>query len=140
MNALVGLAFAISRLLLRPFIGAMKYKTVPLAAAESLALDPSSPVCYVLPVRSWIDLFALDRICRESGLPRPQRSERALPSANRAAVLYLPALLEAFVLRGRADSSELSNLLAVAARTADFDVQIVPLSIFWGRNPGQETS
>lgn len=136
----IALAYALARPLLRPFIASMRYRVAPEAPSVTLKLDPLKPVCYVLPQRSWIDLFALDRICREQGLPRPQRSESALPSANRAAVLYLPALLEAFVLRSRADSSELSNLLATAAHTADFDVQIVPLSIFWGRDPGQETS
>ncbi|MDB5985573.1 MAG: plsB [Nevskia sp.] len=135
MNALVGLAFAISRLLLRPFIGAMKYKTVPLAAAAGLDLDPSRPVCYVLPVRSWIDLFALDRICRECGLPRPQRAAANLPQAGKAGYLYLPALLET-----RLRKTGLSSVLAAAAATAGYDVQIVPVSIFWGRDPGQETS
>ncbi len=136
----LALAYALVRPLLRPFIAAMRYRVAPEAPSAALKLDPLKPVCYVLPQRSWIDLFALDRICREQGLPRPQRSERALPTAGRAALLYLPALLEAFVLRGRADSSELSNLLALAAHTAGYDVQIVPVSIFWGRSPGQETS
>jgi len=136
----IALAYGLARPLLRPFIASMRYRVAPETPSVTLKLDPLKPVCYVLPQRSWIDLFALDRICREQGLPRPQRSERALPTASRAAVLYLPALLEAFVLRGRDDSSELSNLLAVAAHTLDYDVQIVPLSIFWGRDPGQETS
>ncbi len=136
----VACAYALVRPLVRPFIVSMSYRVMPEAPSSTLKLDPQRPVCYVLPQRSWIDLFALDRICREQNLPRPQRSERALPSATRAAVLYLPALLEAFVLRGRDDSTELSSLLAVAAHTADYDVQIVPVSIFWGRNPGQETS
>jgi len=140
MTFLVALAYGLVRPLLRPFIAAMRYRLAPEAPSQTLKLDPLKPVCYVLAQRSWIDLFALDRICREQGLPRPQRSERALPSASRAAVLYLPALLEAFVLRGRSDSSALSNLLAVAAHTAGYDVQIVPVSIFWGRSPGQETS
>ncbi len=135
MNALVGLAFAISRLLLRPFIGAMKYKTVPLSAASGLLLDPSRPVCYVLPVRSWIDLFALDRICLEQGLPRPQRAAAHLPQPGKAGYLYLPALLET-----RLRKTGLSTVLADAAATQGYDVQIVPVSIFWGRDPGQETS
>jgi glycerol-3-phosphate O-acyltransferase len=137
---LVACAYALVRPLLRPFIASMLYRVAPEAPAVSLKLDAQRPVCYVLPQRSWIDWFALDRICREQGLPRPQRSERALPSASRAAVLYLPALLEAFVRRGRDDSTELSALLAAAARITDYDVQIVPVSIFWGRDPGQETS
>lgn len=135
----LALAYALARLLLRPFIPAMRYRVAP-EAPSSLGIDPQRPVCYVLPQRSWIDLFALDRICREQNLPRPQRSERRLPSPGRAAILYLPALLEAFVPRGRSRATELSGLLDTAAATSGFDVQIVPVSIFWGRDPGQETS
>ncbi|MDR3416353.1 MAG: glycerol-3-phosphate 1-O-acyltransferase PlsB [Nevskia sp.] len=140
IQALAAFAYALARLLLRPFIASMRYRAAPEAPAASLKLDPLRPVCYVLPQRSWIDLFALDRICCEQGLPRPQRSDRSLPGAGRAAVLYLPALLESFVLRGRAHVSPLSTLLETAAHTTGYDVQIVPVSIFWGRDPGQETS
>jgi glycerol-3-phosphate O-acyltransferase len=135
MNALIGLTFVISRLLLRPFIGAMRYNTVPVDAATGLSLDPSRPVCYVLPLRSWIDLFALNRICRERGLPRPQRAAANLPQAGKAGYLYMPALLEV-----RLRKTGLTSVLADAAATDDYDVQIVPVSIFWGRDPGQETS
>ena len=140
LPTLPALWFALSRMILKPFIKAMKYRVTPATPAQSLTLDPGRPVLYVLPQRSWIDLFALDRICREQGLQRPLRIGYTLPGVGRSAFLYLPSLLETFLMRGRKKPSPLGKLLESAAATPDYDVQVVPVSIFWGRDPGQETS
>jgi glycerol-3-phosphate O-acyltransferase len=113
----------------------MRYRLAPADPATSLGLDPNSAVCYVLPERSRIDLFALQRICAELNLPRPYPAGGALPSVEHAACIYLPALQEASKQQG-----ELSALLGAALSAPDYEVQIVPVSIFWGRDPGQETS
>ena len=62
----------------------------------------------------------------------------ALPTVDRAGLVYLPALLETFV-KGGGSQTGLADLIAVAGSTPDYDLQIVPVSIFWGRDPGQET-
>lgn len=139
MNALVGFAFLLARWLTKPLIHWMKYRIAPEAMASHLGLDPAKPVVYVLPQRSWIDRFALERICRDLGLPDPARATGGLPTPERAGLIYLPALLETFASRQIADT-ELSRLMAAAAGMAGYDVQIVPVSIFWGRDPGSETS
>lgn len=131
--------YILAHWLIRPLIRIMKYRVAPDALSDSLKLDPARPVCYVLPQRSWIDLFALERICRERGLPRPSRASGTLPTPERAGLVYLPALLETFV-KGRAPRSGLASLIEAAAAIPGFDLQIVPVSIFWGRDPGQETS
>ncbi|GAC1624462.1 MAG: glycerol-3-phosphate 1-O-acyltransferase PlsB [Nevskia sp.] len=136
----VAFGYMLAHWLIRPLIRwLMKYRVAPEALVPSLKLDPGKPVVYVLPQRSWIDLFALERICIECGLPRPYRALNALPTIDRAGLVYLPALLETFV-KGRAPQTGLSNLMAAAAAIPDFDLQIIPVSIFWGRDPGQETS
>jgi glycerol-3-phosphate O-acyltransferase len=135
MNTLNSFVFWLARLLLRPFIAAMRYRLAPESPAVALVLDPSRPVCYVLPQKSWIDLFALQRICREQNLPMPQRWLSALPPGGLAGFLYLPALLET-----RRRQTWLSRMLAQAAAAEHYDPQIVPVSVFWGRDPGQETS
>jgi len=128
-------AFWLVRLVLSPFMRVMRYRLAPADPVAALALDRQRAVCYVLPERSWIDLFALERICAELSLPHPYRSGTSLPTPERAACVYLPALFEA----GKRPT-ELSDLLNIALATTDYDVQIVPVSIFWGRDPGQETS
>ncbi|WP_428380382.1 glycerol-3-phosphate 1-O-acyltransferase PlsB [Nevskia ramosa] len=140
MNAaLIAFSYLIARWLSKPLIHLMKYRVAPEAMPGSLGLDPAKPVVYVLPQRSWIDLFALQRICTDLGLPLPARISHSLPTPERAGLVYLPALLETFA-RNRAGDSELARMMAVAADRADYDIQIVPVSIFWGRDPGQETS
>ena len=140
MNAaLVAFSYLIARWLSKPLIHLMKYRVAPDAMPVSLGLDPAKPVVYVLPLRSWIDLFALQRICRDLGLPLPARVSHSLPTPERAGLVYLPALLETFA-RNQGGDSELARLMATAAQRPDYDIQIVPVSIFWGRDPGQETS
>ena len=139
-EAWIAFGYLLAYWLIRPLIRwLMKYRVAPDALASTLKLDPGKPVCYVLPQRSWIDLFALERICIERGLPRPYRAPNALPTIDRAGLIYLPALLETFV-KGRAPQTGLSNLVEAAAAIPGFELQIVPVSIFWGRDPGQETS
>jgi glycerol-3-phosphate O-acyltransferase len=129
------LVFWFAGLVLRPFIHMMRYRTAPAEPGTALELDPRRAICYVLPEHSWIDLLALDRICAGLGLPRPTSSTRSLPTPERPACVYLPALLETRLRR-----TDLSALLERALTTPDYDVQVVPVSIFWGRDPGQETS
>ncbi len=140
MNAaLVAFSYLIARWLSKPLIHWMKYRVAPDAMPGSLSLDPAKPVVYVLPQRSWIDLFALQRICRDLNLPPPARVSHVLPTPERAGLVYLPALLETFA-RNRTEDSELARMMAIAADNPDYDIQIVPVSIFWGRDPGKETS
>lgn len=121
--------------LFRPLLWGLRYRSSPTPLRETLKLDPAKPVVFVLATRDWSDLFVLDRICRELGLPRPSRTGLNFPSVEHAGVVYMPALLES-----RMRPTELTRLLETAIATQDYDAQIVPVSIFWGRDPGQETS
>ncbi|MGH8516919.1 MAG: 1-acyl-sn-glycerol-3-phosphate acyltransferase, partial [Panacagrimonas sp.] len=135
MSVLYAAFYWIAWWLFRPLNSAIRYRITPEAPSEKLALDPGRPVVYVLPARSWGDLFVLDRICRDQGLPVPRRTGTSFPSADRPGVLYLPALLET-----RIRQTELSGVVEGAAADPAFDAQVVPVSVYWGRDPGQETS
>lgn len=113
----------------------VRYRVTPDGLPQALALDPARPVCFILPQRSWLDLFVLQRICREQGLPQPQRLRDELPTRDRTAFLYLSSLFEPG--RGR---GELEALFDRALANEHFDVQLLPVSLFWGREPGSETS
>ena len=135
MRVFSHLGYWLAWLLFRPLLALVKFKVAPDELHAQLKLDPAKPICFVLPQRSWIDLFALDKVCRSVGLPRPQRTGVSLPGAGRAGCVYLPALLET-----RVRQTELSQVLVAAAGDVNFDIQIVPVSIFWGRDPGSEQS
>lgn len=132
---LLRLLYSMAWLSFRPINAYVRYRTAPEPLAAGLALDPNRPVVYVLATRDWTDLFVLERICQDLRLPRPSRTGRHVPDIGRTGVVYLPALLEE-----RRKPSDLSALIESAATLPDYDAQIVPVSVFWGRNPGSETS
>jgi glycerol-3-phosphate O-acyltransferase len=121
--------------LFRPFNGLIRYTTAPHALRDTLKIDPTKPVVYILAQRSWVDMFVLARICREHVLPRPNRTGSNFPTVERAGVVYLDALLET-----RLRPTALTRLIETGIATKNFEAQMVPVSIFWGRDPGSETS
>ncbi len=119
----------------RPFSGLVRYRTAPQPLRETLKIDPTKPVVYVLAQRSWVDMFVLARLCKEHVLPRPNRTGSNFPTVERAGVVYLDALLK---IRRR--PTALTQLIETGIATKSFEAQLVPVSVFWGRDPGQETS
>jgi len=100
---------------------------------SEISLAADKPLCYVLPVASVFDWLALEVACAQHGLPRPQLAGNRMPDANRAIVRALPTGRS----RGR---SELHRIVCRSLHDASFDVQMLPVSVFWGRNPVKETS
>ena len=131
------LRFALGWLWRKPLLAWVKVRMVPQPVRESLNLDPAKPVCYVLPVRSWADRVVLEQACAELGLAPPFKTRQRLPNASRAALLYLPALAETAL---ETQATELQSLIDAALDAQDYDIQLVPVSVFWGRDPGKETS
>ena len=121
--------------LFRPFNAFIRYRNAPEPLIPGLGLDPAKPVVFVLSNRSWVDYFVLDRICKDLGLPQPSRTGSNFPTPERAGVVYMPALLET-----RVRNTDLLRLMETGIATKSFEAQVVPVSIFWGRDPGSETS
>jgi glycerol-3-phosphate O-acyltransferase len=137
MRALTELLFLLAWWLRKPMLWLVRYRVAPDDVKTRLNLDPARPVCFVLPQRSWSDLFVLDRVCKNLGLPRPHRTGSDLPTLARPGFLYLSVLLESRL--GRRDAG-IAALVDRAVVTPEFDVQLVPVSLFWGREPDKETS
>jgi len=99
------------------------------------------PVCYVLERTSETDLAVLSNVCAERNLPRPER--RLGLSGRRSAQAYFELLRPAGLFgRSRAARAphSLVQLIAAAAADPQFDVDLVPVAIFWGRAPQREAS
>ncbi len=108
--------------------------------AASLAARPRD-LCYVLECESHADLAVLDSVCAEHHLPGP---ERRLPLAGaRTDKAYFELLRRPsmFSSRGAARAPRLlKQLIAAAAAQPEFDVDLVPVAIFWGRAPHKEAN
>jgi len=117
----------------------VRTKIIPADPKSELKLSPGVPVLYVLPTRSVSDLLVLDEICRRHGLPRPEHKKGALKQPGAGSYLYLHKMGFLQVERDSKDvPSPLTKLVGEAESDKDMEVQIVPVSVFWGRNPGRD--
>jgi glycerol-3-phosphate O-acyltransferase len=98
-------------------------------------------VCYVLEHESQSDLAVLDNACRQLRLPSPGR--RLSIGGGRAGTAHLDLTGHAgFFNTTRIPRAPryLEQLTAAAAAHPDFDIDLVPVVIFWGRAPHKEES
>jgi glycerol-3-phosphate O-acyltransferase len=100
-----------------------------------LNIDPERPICYVLKSNTIFDFLVLDIFCEKKGLPRPLASVDDLREGKGAASIYLShvGVLRTYGAYRNEPPSPFFKLLRRAQIEDAFDVQMVPVSIFWGR-------
>lgn len=117
----------------KPLLPWVRPRVAPENAASQLQLDSERPVCYVLVSRSLADFVVVQRSCREQGLPVPHLTDIRLPTPARSSCVFMPP-------RHERSTGQLDRLIKRAVDREDFDAQIVPVALYWGRDPDKETS
>jgi glycerol-3-phosphate O-acyltransferase len=140
MNPFVGLGQA-WRWSVRKLLGLWVRVTIkPDDAVKAIASRPR-PVCYVLERESQTDFAVLSGVCTQHNLPRPAR--RLIMGEKRADRAYFELQRRPSLFRTRNAARApryLVQLIAAAAAYPQFDVDLVPVAIFWGRAPHKEVS
>lgn len=128
-------------LLKGPLSWITRSKPLPADPVETLALDPDKVVCYVLRTQSATNLMMLAEQCEELGLPSPMESLGISGLNDSPRHVFLARSLGWFNRDSRLlrHENRLQSLLE-AATLEGVDVQLVPVSVYWGRNPGKERS
>ncbi|MFO8044976.1 MAG: glycerol-3-phosphate 1-O-acyltransferase PlsB [Halomonas sp.] len=103
---------------------------------EELALEPSLPVLYVLPRPAISDAYLLASLTRYHGLPLAG-GRRRVGQVDVATCLALPALRRRLWRRGSRPEPPFQPLIEQRLAEGGHEVQLVPVSIFWGRAPGK---
>jgi glycerol-3-phosphate O-acyltransferase len=139
MNPLDGLARA-WRWSVRKILGRWVKVTIKPDDVPSVFAARPRPVCYVLERESQADLAVLNNACAELHLPRParrlgrdRRMDRAYFDLTERPPLWRTGA------RPRAPRY-LVQLVGAAAADVSFDLDLVPVAIFWGRSPAKEQS
>ena len=102
---------------------------------DHFELNPELPVCYVLEHRYLTDLAVLDHECRVRNLPdaMARLSTRGLRGRRVSIAMQ----------NGQGQpihTEELEALVKQALSDPTFDIQLIPVSILWGRAPGSQES
>jgi glycerol-3-phosphate O-acyltransferase len=125
-------------LLRRPIAAWARPHVLPEDLQQRFA-HPSRPICYVLEMHSVADVVVLEKVCAANGLPEPLQSLRPpLPSRS---VLFLERF--AGFWGHRLDpriAPQFRQLVNAAAADPTLDVDLLPVSVFWGRAPRHEGS
>jgi glycerol-3-phosphate O-acyltransferase len=126
---------------LRSFLeGWVRAKLVPgERVLDQLGIDPTRPICYVLKSNSIFDFLVLDIFCAKNNLPRPLAGFDDLGDNKDASSVYLShvGILRTYGAYRNEPPSPFFKLLRRVGQQESFDVQLVPVSVFWGRDPGR---
>ena len=117
----------------------VKRKSIPADPQAELGLDPTRPIMYVLPYNSKADLLTLRAQCLAHNLPDPleplEIDGAVLPryvfihGGPRVFTYYTP----------KEESIKLfHDYLDLHRSNPNLDVQMVPVSVMFGRSPGRE--
>ena len=117
----------------------VKSKVLPENPIEQYNLNPANPTFYIVRLNARSDLAALARVCKKYGLPDPTE-EQLLGNAELDRFIGIqnpPPLI--------GNKSKPSNALQQGKQIIDHlmqsgekNVQVIPVTILWGRNPGKE--
>ncbi|MEE4250887.1 MAG: glycerol-3-phosphate 1-O-acyltransferase PlsB [Alcanivoracaceae bacterium] len=130
------LVFAFARLILNLYTRA----TEQLDDLDALGIYSDAPVVYVLRDAAMSDILVVERETRRMKLPSPLAP---VDFANqhlrrRSFAIYRRPIFG----RDRVSASpqRLEHLISALRRDPSLDVQLVPVSVFWGRRPEKENS
>jgi glycerol-3-phosphate O-acyltransferase len=117
----------------------VRFKVWPDEAVTRLR-ERDKPVCYVLERRSATDLAVLQTACVRLKLVRPRK--RLAPSLPELpSVVYLSRLRGPFGERlDRRPPPHLTQMIAAVSADPQLDIELVPVSVYWGRAPQKEAS
>ncbi len=105
-------------------------------------IDPEKPVCYVLQYSSLSGRLVLEQECLKAGLPSSQQVLNLGDAKLRRSFFFLYKNKGQWFRRRQSPNltKRLKDLVHVTVNNPDVDVQIVPVSLFWGRSPQKEKS
>ena len=97
------------------------------------------PICYVLDSNAIADIVVLERVCSAHGLPEPMQALRSpLPPIS---LFFLERMVGFW--SDRPDpriSATMRQLVNAVAADPTLDVDLIPVSMFWGRAPDKAES
>ncbi|WP_409499659.1 glycerol-3-phosphate 1-O-acyltransferase PlsB [Mannheimia glucosida] len=117
----------------------VKSRSIPTHPVAELGLNLEQPIVYVLPYTSQTDLLILQKNCLALNLPDPLQ-ENVIEGQALPRFVFLDEGRRFFKSKGAKSETEsiFYRYLDLHRANAELDVQLVPVSVLWGRAPGKE--
>lgn len=117
----------------------VKSRSIPTHPVAELELNLEQPIVYVLPYTSQTDLLILQKNCLALNLPDPLQ-ENVIEGQTLLRFVFLDEGRRFFKSKGAKSETEsiFYRYLDLHRANAELDVQLVPVSVLWGRAPGKE--
>lgn len=117
----------------------VKSRAIPTDPITELELNLEQPIVYVLPYTSQTDLLILQKNCIDLNLPDPLQ-ENVIGEQRLPRFVFLDEGRRFFKSKGAKSETEsiFYRYLDLHRENTDLDVQLVPVSVLWGRAPGKE--
>lgn len=127
------------KLLSAPLSFLVKNNPIPHNPITELNLNTTQPVVYVLPYTSQTDLVIFRKNCISVGLPDPFE-ENQIDNQRLPRFVFLDEGRRFFKSKGakKETIAIFNKYLELHKTIADLDVQLIPVSVLWGRSPGKE--
>lgn len=111
------------------------------ADTSELGLDPDKPVCYVMQYSSLSSRLVLEQEVRKAGLPPAGQSLLANGGPSHS-FCFLYKRTSGLLGRRQTPvmTSQMEAVIDLSLDNPDLDIQLVPVSLFWGRSPDKEKS
>jgi len=141
MNFLSGIRSIISTIIRKPLLALVQLNRLPNDPVKELELDTKKPILYVLKSPSNSNLTLLAQQCKEVGLPSPL--EAVCPNWTGPGYLFIGksnVLTSLFPALNSRYQQRIAKLTEYVMQHPESNVQLIPVSIFWGRQPGKEKS
>lgn len=117
----------------------VKSRSIPTNPVAELELNLEQPIVYVLPYTSQTDLLILQKNCLALNLPDPLQ-DNLIDGQTLPRFVFLDEGRRFFKSKGAKSETEsiFYRYLDLHRANADLDVQVLPVSVLWGRAPGKE--
>lgn len=127
------------KLLSLPLSILVKSNSIPNNPIEELHLNINEPLIYVLPYTSQTDLLIFQKNCLSLGLPDPLEMNE-INGKQLPRYVFLDEGRRFFKSKTVKKETEqiFSQYLEQHRNLPDLDVQLIPVSVLWGRSPGYE--
>lgn len=116
----------------------VRTSTIPSDVEGELGIDKNKPIIYLLRTNSVTDLVSLELSTKALGLPSPYKKQ-VINGEKLSNCVFLEEPESLFTKENKhTDINEIfTRLFHLHREDKDIDLQIVPVSIFWGRAPGK---